>query len=243
MNRSARTPIFARPIDHPERFGDRDARPHAAEDSSKLMGAQSNSAEEINYDPEATDEDEWRETPHEVYLDAYRIARYPVTVGQYLQFIEDEAYQDERWWEAGGFGQFAEPQNWEGQIAYPSRPAVHVSWYEAAVYSAWAGVRLLTEAEWERAARGTEGRKYPWGDETPISSRVNFSDSHVGHPSPVGIFPLDVTPERIHSCRSGRRSGLVYIHSTNTKATPWRSSSSPFRFKTARQPRSNSILS
>jgi hypothetical protein len=114
--------------------------------------------------------DQWRETPHEVYLDAYGIARYPVTVGQYRQFVEDEGYQDERWWTAGGFGEYSEPAEWERQVAYPSRPVVGVSWWEAKAFCAWAGVRLATEAEWERAARGTKGRKYPWGNEPSTSS-------------------------------------------------------------------------
>ena len=106
-----------------------------------------------------------RETPHEVYLDAYRIARYPVTVGQYRQFVDDEGYQDQRWWKAGVSASSPQPDDWEAQLPYPSRPVVNVSWWEAAAFCAWAGCRLPTEAEWERAARGTEGRKYPWGDE------------------------------------------------------------------------------
>ena len=71
---------------------------------------------------------------HEVYLDAYRIARYPVTVGQFQRFVEDEGYEDQRWWTAGGFGQFAQPDEWEEQLQYPSRPVVEVSWFEAAAF-------------------------------------------------------------------------------------------------------------
>jgi formylglycine-generating enzyme required for sulfatase activity len=135
-----------------------------------LMGAQSENPEGANYDPESTYTDEWRETPHEVYLGRLCIARYPVTVGQYRQFVEDEGYQDERWWTAGGFGEYSEPDEWERQVAYPSRPVVGVSWWEAMAFCAWAGFRLATEAEWERAARGTEGRKYPWGPNPSTSN-------------------------------------------------------------------------
>lgn len=157
-----------------------------------LMGAQPGNPQGPNYDQNARDD----EAPvHEVHLHAYRIARYPVTVGQYRQFLAEDAYQDRRWWKAGGFGEFKEPEKWEEQLPYPSRPVVGVSWWEAAAYCVWAGYRLPSEAEWERAARGTEGRKYPWGNEPPDETRTNYWDTGIRHPTPVGIFPGDVTPE------------------------------------------------
>jgi len=133
---------------------------------------------------------------HEVYLDEYRIGRYPVTVNEYRQFVEDDGYKDPRWWEAGGFGVCSSPGHWEDQLQYPSRPVIDVMWYEAAAYCRWARCGLPTEAEWERAARGTEGREYPWGNEAADSSRLNF-DGNVGHATPVGIYPLGATPEGI----------------------------------------------
>jgi hypothetical protein len=151
-----------------------------------LMGAQRKDPQGKNYDPQATDEErkdeaEWRETPHEVRLNAYRIARYPVTVGQYEQFVRDDGYAEEKWWDAGGFGDFATPEGWDEQVVYPARPVVGLSWFEAAAFCAWARVRLPTEAEWERAARGTVGRKYPWGDDSVSPVSIRGCDGNAEH--------------------------------------------------------------
>jgi formylglycine-generating enzyme required for sulfatase activity len=160
-----------------------------------LMGAQKEDAAEPNYDPGAYDDEK---PVHEVDLKAYQIGRYPVTVEEYRRFIEDDGYQTERWWKGGGFGKRNEPDDWEEQVLHPNRPVVNVTWYEAAAYCAWAGGRLPTEAEWERAARGVEGRRYPWGKTEPTPEHANYEETKVGRPTPVGLFPRGATPEGIH---------------------------------------------
>jgi formylglycine-generating enzyme required for sulfatase activity len=191
-----------------------------------LMGAQKDDPSKPNYDPEAYDD----EAPaHQVSLSAYRIGRYPVTVGEYLRFIEAEGYTDKGLWTEGGFGQWSEPAGWEEQIEHLTRPVIGVSWYEAAAYAAWRRCRLPTEAEWERAARGANGRRYPWGPEDPEPSRLNYDESKIGCPTPVGVYTRGATPEGIldmagnvwewveddwhESCQGAPRDGTAWIDS------------------------------
>jgi formylglycine-generating enzyme required for sulfatase activity len=162
------------------------------------MGAQKADPSQPGYDPEAYAD----ESPvHEVYLDAYQIGRYPVTVQEYQRFMDDEGYESERWWKAGGFGHAKEPEGWDEQVQRPNRPVVGVSWFDAVAYCAWLaarapGVRLPTEAEWECAARGVGARKYPWGNEEPDARRANYV-AEVGHATPVGLYPRGATPEGV----------------------------------------------
>ena len=128
-----------------------------------------------------------------------------MTVGEYRRFVEDGGYDDARWWEAGGFRQWPTPESWDGQSQFPNRPAVGVSWFEAVAFCAWArsnlgwaGCRLPTEAEWERAARGPAGHRFPWGEDDAEPSRLNCDESKIGHATPVGIYPLGATPDGIH---------------------------------------------
>jgi len=157
------------------------------------MGAQKTDPKGMNHDPEAH---EWESPVHLVEnLPPLEMGRYPLTVTEYARFVDAGAYGKEDLWNAGGFGQFPEPEGWQSQLRYPNRPVVSVSWYEAMAYCAWARTRLPTEEEWECAARGgRENVRYPWGNQTPDESRANF-DGKPGHPTPVGLYPDGATPE------------------------------------------------
>ena len=113
---------------------------------------------------------------HTVYVDAFYMDKYEVTNAQYRKFVEATGHQKPSHWDSSKFNQ-------------PKQPVVNVSWDDAVAYCKWAGKRLPTEAEWEKAARGgLEGKKYPWGNSSIDTSQAN-NNKNVGKPTPVGNYP------------------------------------------------------
>ena len=136
---------------------------------------------------------------HQVYLDAFYIDKYEVTNAQFEGFIVNGGYQDQKLWTAEGWrfiqkNQIKTPlQHSENSVSTdPDHPVIGVSWYEASAYATWAGKRLPTEAEWEKAARGTDGRIYPWGNEMDFSKLSYFP--HVTKVQTVGSFAKGASP-------------------------------------------------
>ena len=129
---------------------------------------------------------------HTVYVDAFYMDKYEVTNAQYKQFVDaNPQWRKDRIPRSYHSGDYL--NHWNGN-RYPrnkgNHPVTHVSWYGAMAYSQWAGKRLPTEAEWEKAARGgLVGKKYPWGDSLDPSKANYGRGPNVGDTTPVGSYP------------------------------------------------------
>lgn len=123
-----------------------------------------------------------------VYLDAFYIDKWEVTNEQFSAFAADSGYQTDA--EKKGEAQTWRSFNTPGREKYP---VVWMSWNDANAYCGWASKRLPTEAEWEKAARGTDGRIWPWGSNWD-NSRANTGDGGPGSVTAVGSYPAGASP-------------------------------------------------
>jgi formylglycine-generating enzyme required for sulfatase activity len=112
----------------------------------------------------------------------YRIARYPITNDQYGIFVAAAGHPPPPHWPDG-----CVPQE------RCNHPVVNVSWYDALAFCGWANVALPSEPQWELAARGVDGRLWPWGSERPTALRCNFA-LRVAGTTPVGMFGDGASP-------------------------------------------------
>jgi hypothetical protein len=169
----------------------------------------------VGLDPDGLPDIDWVEIPagefiyqdrKKRHLEAFRIARYPITNAQFEAFVRDGGYGDEHWWKGlHDWIKAPEAPSW----TYANHPRGTVSWYEAMAFCAWLGerlrleIRLPTEEEWERVARGSDGREYPWGDGYRAGyANIDESSGEAGphnlqQTSTVGIYPQAESPEGV----------------------------------------------
>jgi len=159
---------------------------------------------------------------HAVWLDSYWIDQTDVTNAQFEEFVGESRYktdaetagwsyvydmQSTRWLKGRGVN-WKHPQDPSSDLSgLGNHPVTYMSWNDASAYCQWAGRRLPSEAEWEKAARGTDGRMYPWGNQKPNQTLLNLADKNIttswadkqsddgyAFTSPVGNYPLGASP-------------------------------------------------
>jgi ergothioneine biosynthesis protein EgtB len=159
---------------------------------------------------------------HKVYLEDFAIDRAPVSVGDYLEFIKDGGYENFRWWHSAGWEK-VNTEPWQAPLYWEQHdgewmirdfaglhrasdraeePVSHVSFLEASAYARWAGKRLPTEAEWEKAATlslstGAK-QKFPWGDDEPDEMKGNLFENGLWRVAPIGSFRDGQTASGCH---------------------------------------------
>jgi serine/threonine-protein kinase len=122
---------------------------------------------------------------HSVYLDAFWIDQTEVTNAMYVKCVQDTAC------EVPSSTKSSTRDSYYGNPEFDNYPVINVSWDDAKTYCAWAGRRLPTEAEWEKAARGTDEHKYPWGNNQPNSNLLN---NNMNDTTEVGKYPNGASP-------------------------------------------------
>jgi formylglycine-generating enzyme required for sulfatase activity len=146
-----------------------------------------------------------RLAPTRFDVGAFAIARYPVTNAQYAAFMAAGGYANRAWWADDGWAAKAKHGWTESRYCrdsdwnQPDCPAVGVSWHEAMAFCRWLSVMssqtitLPTEAQWQRAAQGDDGREYPWGNDAPDADRCNWN-RNIDQTSPVTYYPTGASP-------------------------------------------------
>ncbi len=156
---------------------------------------------------------------YKVKVSAFHIDKYKVTNEDYCRFLNDG---NPGYWNSANWSNITRDADGRFQVVAEKAkwPVIAVNWYQAAGYAKWAGKRLPTEAEWEFAAAGSAGRKYPWGNEPPDNTRGHFVSS--GDYTPVDAFPAGATPDGVVGLAGNAAEWCAdfYSHDFYDKAPP-----------------------
>jgi formylglycine-generating enzyme required for sulfatase activity len=162
---------------------------------------------------------------HVFELDAFWMDRTEVNNAQFAVFLSANPVANEAWVDLANSQIEPRGNRYQVMSGYGDYPVSAVSWYGASAYCEWAGRRLPNNAEWEKAARGTDGALYPWGDSAPTCEIANFAGC-VGRPSPVGSYPADRSPFGVYDL-FGNVSEWVDSWETAAYATPVPNATAP----------------
>jgi ergothioneine biosynthesis protein EgtB len=194
-------------------FGDRGTSPSVREGAGE-SGVKPPHSKSFAWDNE--------KPAHKVWLENFAIDRALVSVGDFLEFINDAGYQNFRWWYSAGWEK-VNTEHWQAPLYWEqaggewmirdfaglhrvadkaNEPVSHVSFLEASAYAKWAGKRLPTEIEWEKAATlgpaPNSKQRFPWGDANPDGTKANLFENGLWAVAPVGSFPAGQTPQGCH---------------------------------------------
>ncbi|MEA3275130.1 MAG: formylglycine-generating enzyme family protein [Pseudomonadota bacterium] len=199
-------------------------------DSRKGVGLREDGLPDIDWAAIPGGDFIWQSNEHRT-LPAFRIARYPVTSAQYSAFTEDPDYDNPDWWKEGISAPLPAKPRW----SQANRPRNEVAWVEALAFCRWLtaryreagligpqdGIRLPTEYQWERAARSTDGREYPWGPEYRIGyANIDETYDRTGphflrETTAVGLYPQGASADGLLDC-----AGNVWEWCLNKYANP-----------------------
>jgi formylglycine-generating enzyme required for sulfatase activity/DNA-binding SARP family transcriptional activator/energy-coupling factor transporter ATP-binding protein EcfA2 len=181
---------------------------------SCLLGAQATDQSVAGFDRDAAP---WEAPVRQLPLEPFAIRRFPITVIEYEEFVEDGGYDDlaAELWSSDGWSwkaslKVSEPRDWADQRASPNAPVTGVSWFEAVAFTAWLSegesskdlrCQLPGEAQWEFAARRgvPTGQQFPWGNRMTWgpAAEANWAGCFLRHKSPVGMFPKSTTRDGV----------------------------------------------
>jgi formylglycine-generating enzyme required for sulfatase activity len=152
-----------------------------------------------NFSQGSNDNDSDESPIQSVSLDEYQIDKYEASAQQFARFLNQNGNPDKKYMDENDESTVVKNgEAYQARAGYEKRPASNVSWFGAEAYCKWVGKRLPTEAEWEKAARGTDGRKYPWGNQDANDKLAVYGKSDISSMKDVDSMLEGASPYGVH---------------------------------------------